>query len=169
MHLDWQCLEFARTPPHLLYGVLALRSQVFVVEQRCIYQDADGEDLAAQLVIGSLPASDTDAAAATGAGAAGVVATARILRPGTRLVEASIGRVCTAAAYRGQGLGKALMHFAIQSAQQRHPGQRIRISAQAYLQDFYASFGFEPVSARYLEDGIEHLEMRLSDPVGSVI
>jgi ElaA protein len=155
MNLQWQCLAFAQAPPRLLYQALALRSRVFALEQQCLYQDLDGADLDAQLVVGSLPAADA---------ANEVVATARILSPGVRFAEPSIGRVCTAAEYRRRGLGRALMRFAIRSARERHPGQAIRISAQAYLENFYASLGFEPVSDRYLEDGIAHLEMRLPAP-----
>jgi len=96
-------------------------------------------------------------------GAAGgeVVATARVLPPGARFREASIGRVCVAAAHRHDGLGRMLMGLSIGCAREHHPGCAIRISAQAYLEAFYRSLGFETVSPTYLEDGIPHLEMRL--------
>ena len=169
--LQWRCSPFDAVPPALLYRALALRSSVFVVEQRCIYQDLDGSDLRALLVTGSLcgtpvsrahegpggagPAADADADAE-------VVATARVLPPGSRYAEPSIGRVCTSAAHRRLGLGRMLMTYAIGVTREHHPGLAIRISAQAYLQAFYASLGFEPVSQPYLEDGIAHLQMRLS-------
>lgn len=152
VRLDWHCLAFPQLPPHLLYQALALRSGVFVMEQRCLYQDLDGDDPDALMVLGCTP----------GAGKHGeVVATARILGPGVRFKEPSIGRVCTARALRGRGAGRALMAFAIRSTRSHHPGYGIRISAQAYLETFYASLGFETASPRYLEDGIPHVEMRL--------
>ncbi|HZH08044.1 MAG TPA: GNAT family N-acetyltransferase [Lautropia sp.] len=199
--VQWHCLPFAQVPPVTLYRMLALRTRVFVVEQACIYQDLDGLDFDAWLVIGTLPvnsssskhrapgpaagadvASDldagADAGADVGAGAdvdadvvakadadAEVVATARVLAPGRRFTEASIGRVCTSPAHRRQGLGRALMDFSIRSARHHHPGSAIRISAQAYLKSFYESFGFKVDSEPYLEDAIPHLEMRLApDP-----
>ncbi len=150
-----------------------MSSSVFVVEQRCINQDQDGSDLSELLVTGSLcgtpvsrapegpggagPAADADANAD-----AEVVATARVLPPGSRYAEPSIGRVCTSAAHRRLGLGRMLMTYAIGVTREHHPGLAIRISAQAYLQAFYASLGFEPISQPYLEDGIPHLQMRLS-------
>lgn len=186
--VQWQCLPFAQVPPVTLYRMLALRTHVFVVEQACIYQDMDGKDLDALLVVGTLPvdgsgskaheapgagagaevADDGDAVAVADAAVADaaadveVVATARLLAPGRRFPEASIGRVCTSPAYRRRGLGRALMDFSIRSARHHHPGSAIRISAQAYLQSFYESIGFTVDSAPYLEDAIPHLEMRLA-------
>ena len=158
---QWRCLPFAQVPPTTLYRVLRLRSSVFVVEQQCIYLDLDGSDMDALLVIGSLPGTEPDAGAPDG----GLVATARVLPPGTRFPEPSIGRVCTSARHRHRGLGRMLMNVAIRCAREHHPGLAIRISAQAYLQAFYGSMGFEAVSSMYPEDGIPHLEMRL--PPGS--
>ncbi|MBA3477622.1 MAG: GNAT family N-acetyltransferase [Lautropia sp.] len=165
--LQWRCSPFEAVPPALLYRALALRSSVFVVEQRCIYQDLDGSDLRALLVTGSLCGMPVSRAheGPWGAGSDAdveVVATARVLPPGSRYAEPSIGRVCTSAAHRRLGLGRMLMTYAIGVTREHHPGLAIRISAQAYLQAFYASLGFEPVSQPYLEDGIAHLQMRLS-------
>ena len=151
--IAWRCLPFARLPPLDLYLALALRSDVFVMEQQCMYRDLDGHDLAALMVVGSVSRPD---------GASDVIATARVLRPGARFAEPSIGRVCTAAAYRRQGLGRALMDFAIRSTREHHPGLAIRISAQARLEAFYRSLGFAVVSPAYEEDGIPHVEMRLA-------
>lgn len=146
----WQCLHFAQVPARTLYGVLALRSRVFVVEQQCFYEDMDGADLDALLVIATITPGDE------------VVATARVLPPGSRYAEPSIGRVCTDPGRRGRGWGRRLMTFAIDCARRHHPGLAIRISAQARLQAFYESLGFAVVSPPYLEDGIPHLEMRLA-------
>ena len=136
----------------MLYQVLALRSRVFVVEQRCLYEDMDGADPGALLLAGILEESGQ------------VVATARILPPRSRFVEPSSGRVCLDPGGRGRGWGRLLVDFAIGCAREHHPGLPIRISAQAYLQRFYAGFCFEAVSELYLEDGIPHLEMLLGSP-----
>lgn len=150
---QWRCLPFAQVPPPLLYRAMSLRSQVFVVEQQCIYQDLDGLDLDALMLIGAASADPQ----------AEVVATARVLAPGTRFQAApSIGRVCTSPAHRQRGFGRMLMTFAIDCTRRHHPGLPIRISAQAYLRSFYESLGFAVVSPAYLEDGIEHLEMLLA-------
>jgi ElaA protein len=149
----WQCLPFAQVPALTLYQALALRSSVFVVEQRCVYQDLDGSDPQAWMVVGSLEHADATAP---------VIATARVLPPGVRFAEPSIGRVCTAATHRRQGLGRRLMTIAIRCAREHHPGLAVRISAQAYLQDFYESLGFEALGPPYLEDGIAHRDMLLA-------
>lgn len=146
--LEWQCLPFTRMSRSLLYQAFALRASVFGVEQNCVYLDLDGNDPNALIVVGVQ--------------AQQVIATARVLRPGLRYAEASIGRVCTAAAHRGQGIGRLLTTFAIACTRSRHPGFAIRISAQAYLKAFYESFGFQAASAPYLEDGILHVEMLLA-------
>jgi ElaA protein len=159
--IRWRCLPFGEVPPRDLYGALALRSQVFVVEQRCIYQDPDGLDPDALLIVGTLAQADLQAESNADADA-GVIATARVLGPGVRFEEPSIGRVCTSRLHRQRGLGRKLMGFSIASAKRHHPGLAIRISAQAYLQRFYESFGFVVVSQPYLEDEIPHLEMRLA-------
>ena len=150
--LHWQCLPFAQVPTTMLYQVLALRSRVFVVEQRCLYEDMDGADLDAFLLAGTVQPTGQ------------VAATARILPPRSRFGEPSIGRVCLDPVWRRRGWGRLLMDFAIGCVRKHHPGLPIRISAQAYLQPFYASFGFEVASDPYLEDGIPHLEMLLAPP-----
>jgi ElaA protein len=152
LELEWACRPYAQLPPIVLYQALALRSCVFVVEQQCLYQDLDGLDPDALIVVGSVWRPDA---------APEVVATARVLPPGARFTEPSIGRVCIAAARRRQGLGRALMEFAVLSTRVHHPHLAIRISAQGYLQAFYQSMGFEAVSPPYLEDGIPHVEMCL--------
>ena len=151
----WSCLPFAALSPARLYRMLALRSAVFVVEQRCAYLDPDGVDEVGWMLLAETP---DDA----------VVATARLLGPGVRFAEPSIGRVCTAMDWRGTGLGRALMVTAIAEASARYAGQPVRISAQAHLERFYASLGFVVDSAPYDEDGIPHLEMlRPAGPEGA--
>lgn len=142
----WHWHRFAELPPALLYDALRLRSEVFVVEQDCVFQDMDGLDQAAEHLCG------TDRGGA-------LLAYARLLPPGLKYAEPSLGRVVTALAVRRQGLGRLLMHQALDGCRSRFPGRSIRIGAQRRLQSFYADFGFATVSAPYLEDGIWHIEM----------
>jgi len=142
----WHCLPFDALSLHQLYALLRLRQAVFAVEQTSIYLDADGKDQQA-LHLFAMRGDD-------------IIACCRILAPGVKYVEPSIGRVCTASSHRGRGLGVALMHRAIACCEQHYCGAGIRISAQLYLRDFYGALGFAPTSEVYDEDGIPHLEMR---------
>lgn len=143
--IRWQWYSLTEFSGRELYAVVAARVAVFIVEQTCIYQDLDGLDHAADHLVGW---SDTD-----------VAAYLRVLGPGTRFPETSIGRVITTKKYRRAGLGRLAMTMAIERIAQRYPLQPIRISAQTYLENFYASFGFQVASDEYLEDGIPHVEM----------
>lgn len=142
---EWQWSAFDALTPAALYAVLAARSAVFVVEQACAYQDLDGYDARAAHLV----AWRNDA----------VAAYCRVFPPGVKYAEASIGRVLTTAAFRRTGVGRQLVARALAQLDALHPGRGTRISAQAYLERFYASFGFETVSAPYLEDDIPHVEM----------
>jgi ElaA protein len=148
--VNWQVLPYRQLSREQLYAILSARVAVFVVEQDCPYQDVDGLDSEGIHVIGS---SATDQ----------VLAYARVLPPGKRFAEPSIGRVLTTAAGRGKGLGRTLMERSLRAAEQHFPGQAIRISAQQYLESFYVSLGFEKVRGPYPEDGIPHLEMLRSE------
>ena len=129
-----------------LYKIIQLRNDVFVIEQDCIYQDADGKDFKC----GHLWATIND----------DVVAYARIVPKGISYEnEPSIGRVVSSGKYRGLGLGKQLIANAIEVIENRLFTTSSRISAQLYLKDFYESFGFVQVSEPYLEDNIPHIEM----------
>lgn len=145
---DWQLRRFESLTVMELYGLLQLRAQVFVVEQQCIYQDVDGHDPLALHLLGLRSGR--------------LVACARILPPGVTFAEVSIGRVVTAPAVRGDGLGRALMLQALDACAEAFPGQPVRIGAQSHLQRFYAGLGFVTASSPYDEDGIEHVEMLLS-------
>jgi len=146
MHINWTCTTFQALSPQSLYDILRLRSEVFVVEQQCIYLDMDGKDQSSQHLAGE---SDGQ-----------IVAYARILPPGVSYPDASsIGRVVSSPAVRKKGIGKILMNEAIQRTIALYPGINIKIGAQLYLLDFYKSFGFEPIDEPYLEDGIPHIEM----------
>ena len=144
--LRWQWLRFGALGLDDLYDLLALRAQVFVVEQRCAYLDPDGLDRGAWQLLGR------DAAGA-------LQASLRVVDPGLKYAEPSIGRVVTSPAWRGRGAGRALMVEGLARCQAAWPGQGIRISAQSHLAPFYGTLGFEAVGEPYLEDGIPHLEM----------
>jgi ElaA protein len=131
-----------------LYQLLQLRSEVFVVEQNCVYQDIDNFDLDA---IHVLALDGTK-----------VVAYARLLKGGTRFSKASIGRVVVHADYRGNGVARHLMQTSIQAIFSQWNASAIHISAQQYLERFYQSLGFITHEEPYLEDGIPHVGMDLA-------
>lgn len=144
--VHWTVQRFDEIESKRFYAILAARVAVFVVEQDCPYQDIDGLDFEGLHVT-----------AWTDEGA--VLAYARLLPPGMRFDEPSIGRVLTSEKARGTGLGRELMERSLEVAASHFPGWPIRISAQQYLERFYASLGFETVRGPYPEDGIPHLEM----------
>ena len=126
-----------------LYGLLKARSEVFVVEQDCVYQDMDGDDQASVhlwLTVGD-----------------SLVALCRVCPAGTHLEEVSIGRVVTTV--RGQGYGKRIMLEGIQAAREHFGAVRIDIEAQEYARGFYERVGFRQSSAPFLLDGIPHIRM----------
>lgn len=147
--LSTQWVRFPGLKAEDLYDLLAAREAVFVVEQRCAYQEADGLDKVAWHML----VWDTVE------GKRSLAATARVLDPGTRFPEVSIGRIMTSAAHRGTGLGRRIVQEAVERAEVLYPRSGIRISAQAHLRDFYAGFGFEAVGEPYDEDGISHVDM----------
>ena len=151
--IDWQWKRFAELAPQELYALLAARAAVFVVEQACVFLDFDGLDPSAWHLLGW-------AAEAEGPTLAAYL---RLIDPGRKYPEPSIGRVLTSAPFRGAGLGRAAMREGLGRAAVLYPGRAIRIAAQQRLERFYTEFGFRTVSAPYVEDGIAHLEMLL-DP-----
>jgi ElaA protein len=146
---EWQWCTLAELPAERWHAVAAARQDVFIVEQACAYADLDELDSNAEHLI---VWSENH-----------VAGYLRLLAPGTRFAEPSFGRVLTTKAFRGTGLGRELVLKGLQRARERYAGQAVRISAQAYLEKFYASFGFVVDSERhsYLEDGIPHMEMVL--------
>ena len=145
MQLQWILKKFEDLNSFELYNILRLRSEVFVVEQNCVYLDADNNDQEAY----HLSAYNKDH----------LVAYTRIIAPGNIYIEASIGRVLTSASVRKNGVGKILMQKSIQAVEALYGKVPIKIGAQLYLKRFYNSFGFNKVSDVYLEDGIEHIYM----------
>lgn len=147
--IEWQRSAFTALSGDDLYRVLQQRQDVFILEQTCLYQDVDGLDPGAHHLLGW---HTVDGQRALGA-------YLRVLAPGAKYGEMSIGRVLTSKAARGGGAGRALLEQGIAYAEQLHPGHRIRIGAQQYLEQFYSSFGFVTCSEPYDEDGIMHVDM----------
>jgi ElaA protein len=147
MQLNWIFKKFTELTAAELYAIMQLRSEVFVVEQNCVYQDADDKDQHSEHLCGW----DNEK----------LVAYTRIIPPGISYPEASIGRVVTSPAYRRTGAGRQLMHESINLTFGRFNCTSIKIGAQVYLTNFYQSLGFVQCSPTYLEDGIPHIEMIL--------
>ena len=144
--MNWKIKSFEELTTTELYAILHLRSEVFIIEQNCPYQDLDYSDQKALHLLGT---DDTGR----------LLAYTRIFGPGIKFTEASIGRVVTSPLARGKGAGRELMERSIAELQQHFGTIPIRIGAQQYLQKFYESLGFEQTSDMYLEDGIPHIEM----------
>lgn len=143
--LVWRLLAFDDLRVFELYEVLRLRSEVFVLEQQCLFQDMDGFDGQAMHLLGVRHGE--------------LQAYARCLKAGVKFPEASFGRVLTRHSVRGSGLGHRLIDQAVTAISQLWGPQAIRIGAQVQLAGFYAQHGFEETGQPFFEDGIEHLEM----------
>jgi ElaA protein len=148
MELTFEIKRFNELSTSELYSVLQLRSEVFVVEQNCVYQDIDGKDAKAIHLLGTYNNE--------------LVAYVRIFKPGDYFEQASIGRVVVKQNYRNRKWGYELMNEAIQATQTVFNETKITISAQLYLKKFYENLGFTQTSEMYLEDDIPHIEMRIS-------
>jgi len=129
-----------------LYDTLQLRSEVFVVEQDCVYQDIDGKDRKALHVIGTDEHEK-------------IVAYTRIFDAGDYFEKASIGRVVVSQEARAYGYGHDIMKASIAAIQEHYDTTSVKISAQTYLKKFYESHGFVQIGEEYLEDGIPHIGM----------
>ena len=145
MELQFKIKRFNELSASELYQLLQLRSEVFVVEQNCVYQDIDGKDEKALHLLGEIDHK--------------VVAYSRIFKANDYFENASIGRVAIAEKYRAQKWGHQLMQEAISGIENNFGIQSITISAQLYLKKFYESHGFVQIGETYLEDGIPHIEM----------
>ena len=137
--------SFEALTKHELYYLLQLRSEVFVVEQDCVYQDLDNKDLDAYHVLGILDKE--------------IVAYARIFKPGDYFLESSIGRIVVKKEFRKFKYGYKLVENSIQFIENNLKENNILISAQSYLTKFYNSLGFIQISEEYLEDDIPHIKM----------
>jgi ElaA protein len=145
--LRWRWCRFDALSVHELQNIYAASQAVFALEQQCVYLDIDGYDEAAYHLAAWSPAERWP------------LAYARLLDPGTKYSEASMGRVITTAPARGRGLGRELVRRMLAHSAEAWPHGGIRISAQSRLERFYAEFGFVAVGPPYIEDGIPHTEM----------
>ncbi|HSZ85617.1 MAG TPA: GNAT family N-acetyltransferase [Puia sp.] len=143
----WLCKKFDDLTPYELYAILQLRNEVFVVEQDCVFQDADNKDQDSYHLMGW---QEND-----------LVAYSRILPPDISYSESSIGRIVTSPRTRKNGIGRELVKQSIAELYILFGKIPIKIGAQMYLQKFYESFGFKQTSDIYLEDDIPHIEMLL--------
>ena len=145
-NITWQCAAFSDLSAAQLYAILKVRSEVFVLEQNCVYQDIDGLDLECLHLIAWTENQQ-------------VAAYLRVVPPGLKYAEVSIGRVVSSKAARGTGIGKQLLAKAMELIAKTYPGAAVLIQAQSYLENFYLAFGFVTVSDVLLEDGIPHFMM----------
>ncbi len=143
--MNWLFKKFDELTPFELYAILQLRNEVFVVEQNCVYQDADNKDPLSY----HLMAWENNK----------LFAYTRIIPPGIAYAEASIGRVVTSPAIRKTGIGRELMQVSLEKITDLFGNSPVRIGAQQYLEKFYSSLGFQSTGKHYLEDGIPHVEM----------
>lgn len=145
MNLSWICKTFNELTADEMYTILCVRQEVFVLEQECLYLDADGKDRKSHHLIGYNNGE--------------VVAYARIVEPAVSYSEVSIGRILTTKDARRTGAGIDLMNQALAKIEELYGKVSVRISAQSYLKDFYQKFDFQPTGKEYLEDEIPHMEM----------
>ena len=146
----WLILPFHDLSLDQYHDVLALRIEIFVIEQNCPYQEVDGKDKKAFHVLGITENGE-------------VQATARLLPAGVSYDEVSIGRVAVKESARGTGIGHELMNTCNDFIQSQWPGQPVRISAQTYLKKYYENHGYVFTGKSYLEDNIPHIEMLLKN------
>lgn len=145
--IQWTISQFEELDTPSLYNILKLRSEVFVLEQNCCYQDLDGKDEKAVHLQGFCDEK--------------LVAYCRLFRKGDYFTEASIGRVVVSIEYRRSGLGHQLIRKAIELQKELLKEQKVTISAQLYLKKFYEKHGFVQTSDQYQEDSIAHIQMKI--------
>ena len=143
--MKFEFKQFSELTPGDLYDILQLRSEIFAVEQNCVYNDLDGLD---KVAVHQFLRKDGE-----------IIAYSRLLNPGTRFSDYSIGRVVVKKSERGTGLGIEMMEAAKKYIAKEWGATKIKVSAQSYLQQFYENLGFEIVTEMYLEDGIPHYGM----------
>ncbi|EJO5347794.1 GNAT family N-acetyltransferase [Clostridium botulinum] len=143
--MEWKMRKFNELSTEEIYEILRIRNQIFIVEQKCPYEDCDGKDKNAY----HLFCMDKGK----------IISYLRILEKGVSYDEISIGRVLVNENYRGTGLAKKSISKAIDFIENNLNEKSIKIQAQHYLLDFYKSFGFKPISEVYLEDNIPHIDM----------
>jgi ElaA protein len=149
--IAWTLRPYRELSGEELYEILSLRQSVFVVEQHCAYLDADGKDRCGYHLLGRDPAGV-------------LIAYLRILEPGCRFPDPSIGRVVVHRVRRGEGIGDALMREGMRQCAKLYPDRPVRISAQHHLRRFYERLGFVCLGDGnpFDEDGIPHIAMMAS-------
>lgn len=148
MQIQWVIKKFEALSVAELYQILRLRSEIFVVEQNCVYQDLDNKDQKALHLFGELEGK--------------IIAYSRLFNAGDYFDFSSIGRVVVAANYRDKKFGHELIKQGISEIRNHFNEENITISAQLYLKKFYESHGFIQTSEMYLEDDIPHIEMKIT-------
>lgn len=143
--ITWQLKKFEELTGGEVYEILRLRSEVFVVEQNCVFLDMDNNDQESHHLQGRVDNI--------------LIAYVRILPPGLSYNEPSIGRVVSSPSFRNKGAGIELMKCAIANTYKLYGEQPIKIGAQLYLQRFYENLGFNKCSEVYMEDDIPHIKM----------
>lgn len=142
----WTWHAWSTLTPDTLYGFLRLRSDIFVVEQNCVFPDMDGVDPQCEHLCGC----DADGR---------LLAYLRLVPPAVKAPQPALGRLVVAAEARRHGLARTAIRLGLQRCTERFPGQAVFLSGQQHLEAFYAGLGFETISAPYLEDGIWHVDM----------
>jgi len=148
MPIIWKTKTFDELSTKELYQILRLRSEVFVVEQNCVYQDIDNKDQKAVHLFGEFEGE--------------IIAYSRLFKPGAYFEFSSIGRVVVAEKYRNKNFGHELIDQSILEIKKHFKEDNITISAQLYLKKFYQIHGFINTSEEYLEDDIPHIEMKIT-------
>lgn len=149
MQIQWTTKNFNMLSVNELYQILKLRSEVFVVEQNCVYQDLDNKDQKALHLFGEVEGK--------------IIAYSRLFKGNDYFDNSSIGRVVVALNFRDMNFGHALINQGISEIKKHFNEENITISAQLYLKKFYESHGFVATSDMYLEDDIPHIEMKISN------
>jgi ElaA protein len=145
MEIQWKIKDFENLSVNELYDILRLRSEIFVVEQNCVYLDPDGKDKLALHLFGEFEGK--------------IVAYSRLFKPGISFDNCSIGRVTVDINFRDRKWGHDLMRESIAGIKFHFSESKITIGAQLYLKKFYESHGFVQTSEMYMEDDIPHIEM----------
>ena len=144
--ITWHCKSFDELSVKEFHDIISLRISVFVVEQKCAFQELDGFDLASLHVFGTNEKNE-------------IISVARLIPENVIYKEASIGRVSTRLDYRRVGLGRPLMDFSMKKLYESFGNVPIKIMAQKYLEKFYMEYGFAPVGDDFIEDDIVHVYM----------
>lgn len=143
--MEWIIKKFDELKAKDIYNILALRNEVFIVEQDCVYMDCDYKDFNSYHLFLEQNGE--------------IVAYLRVLEKGVSFDQISIGRVAVKKDFRGKGLSREMMLKAINFIENDLKETSIKIQAQSYLMNFYTSLGFKPISDEYLEDNIPHIDM----------